>query len=93
MAASGDRQVRGYAVQGDGSLIPDGTGNTGQGTVSLLTAPLSNRLYLVNQVDSSVGWFGGEDVGGVASTGTAPSGIAMDLGERHALVTNLASAT
>lgn len=92
VAASGDSQVRGYAVQGDGSLIPDGTGNTGQGTVSLLTAPLSNRLYLVNQVDSSVGWFGGEDVGGVASTGTAPSGIAMDLGERHALVTNLASA-
>lgn len=90
VAASGENQVRSYAVAGDGALTPGATGFSGQGAAALLAAPIHNWFYVINQVDSSVLWFASEaDV--VSSTGTAPSSIAMDWGERHVLVTNLAS--
>lgn len=90
VAASGDNQVRTYAVAGDGALTPGAIGFSGQGAAALLAAPIHNWFYVINQVDSNVLWFASE-VDVVSSTGTAPSGIAMDRGERHVLVTNLAS--
>ncbi|MEQ9509446.1 MAG: beta-propeller fold lactonase family protein, partial [Alloalcanivorax xenomutans] len=92
VAASGDNEIRSYSVAGDGTLTAGQSGFSGQGAVSLLASPSGKVLYVVNQVDSSVLWYGVSDVGLVSSTGTAPLGITIDPGESHVLVSNLASA-
>lgn len=93
VSASGDSQIRSYAVAEDGTLSAGPTGNTGQGAIGLAVAPLSNVLYVMHQIDSSVAWFGADDVGSTASMGTAPSAMAVDPTGRHLLVTHLASNT
>lgn len=91
VASSGTNEVLSYSVAGDGAPTAGPTEAGGQGMVNLLVSPMHNVLYVVNQVDSSVAWLGAAN-GVIPSTGTAPRGIAMLPGERHLLVTNLASA-